>query len=168
MAKVRVVFNKKATERVKQRIAEAVSKSNVEEIIADDLKQSVREGINPKTGRPYRRLKQSTIDQRRRLSKTNPTHSKYSPSKSNLTFTGQLVDSVFAKITALKTRINITIGVKGRHTGYKNLNGTRGKNVKNEVIAKGLADQNRPLVGISKKKLSEMANKIVKIVKANL
>ena len=79
---------------------------------------------------------------RSKLATQNRTDRFYSSNVSNMTFTGRFLRSF--KITIAKSkRIMYRLGPQGKHRGYKNLNGTRGKSVKNEDIGKGMIKSGR-------------------------
>lgn len=72
---------------------------------------------------------------RGKLSKVNPTHKTYSQNRSNITFTGELLNSIAFKYNR---KSGFTIFPKGMHKGYIGLKGKRGKSVSNADIVKGL------------------------------
>ena len=76
-------------------------------------------------------LKESTIFNRMSIARYNTTHPTYEEGLSNLTLTGQLLDSLVHKIIG---RGQISVGVSGVHNGYKRKNGGRGKDIPNVKI----------------------------------
>jgi hypothetical protein len=65
-------------------------------------------------------LEDSTIRNRKYLARYNSTHETYNPERSNLTLTGQLLDSIKHTITGIG---KLEIDVSGKHTGYKTKTG---------------------------------------------
>ena len=115
------------------------------------LKKQIRSGINPKTGRPYRKLKPSTIENRRRLAKTNPRHPQYSVSKANHTLTGSLLDGLYTRYN--KSKGIVTISIRGPHDGYASLSGKlikKSRTSRKKIVA-GQKALKRPILTISKK-----------------
>lgn len=67
--------------------------------------------------RRFTRLSGRTIERRRRMAEYNTTHSDYSSSRSNLTFSGQLINSIKAFIRRTKGVIELI--PTGRRKPYK-------------------------------------------------
>jgi 6-phosphofructokinase len=164
MAKVTVKLSRKFGNSAVRAIVKTIKNSGVEKVILEDMQESIRAGKNPESGKSYKGLKDTTIKRRKRLSKFNKTHPDYSAAKSNLTFSGQLVDSMFVKVEAMKTKIKWIIDVKGRRKGYKGVRGKTLKSTSNKKVAEGLADQGRPLISISKKMQREISKKIKQVI----
>ena len=140
------------------------AQSHMSKIIIEDVKQTIREGKNPnKHGNSkIKRIKQSTIKRRKELAKKNKTHSDYSASKSNLTLTGELIDSLTCKFKRLKSGIGFILSAKGVHKRYVGTKGKRvGKRVKNIEIIKAQAAMGRRVLGIRRK----TRDRLVKILK---
>ena len=86
--KIKGVDFSKVSGRVKLQIGRAIKKSNAEEEVTEVLVEEIRKnGIKPD-------LKISTINKRKQDARHNITHSSYRAGKSNLTFSGQLLDSL--------------------------------------------------------------------------
>jgi hypothetical protein len=167
MAKVTIknLFKVKNSIQKEIRLAifQTIREEKITEQIADVLKETNRDGIDPKTGLEHRALEPSTVNRRSKLSQVNSTHPKYSAGKSNLTFSGKLVDSIKAFSRPAKSLIEIK--VTGTHDQYKGLVKKKlGKRIRNEDIQKYLADQDRNLLGLSQ----EVSDKIIKIIKEKL
>lgn len=170
MAKVKVKGINTLEATLRKKYEKFVNKADeIQEGIVGDLKKEIKSGKSPATGKNFRKLKDSTIESRRRRSKYNKTDASFSPSTSALTFTGQLVDSIKAKIKVGAKSLNITIEPTGKRTSYKNKDGTNTKKsakIGNKRLAKIHADgggklPKRDLLGFTKKKEKE----IVKIIK---
>lgn len=107
------------------------------EITSDQVRGFTRSGTSVATGKSFPPLKPSTIKNREYLAKYNSTHSAYSPSKSNLTLTGELLDSVQ---TSKVFKGSVTVEPKGTHKPYKTKTG-KGKSVENAKIFEYLEDK---------------------------
>lgn len=82
-------------------------------------------------------LKPSTIANREYLSQFNNTHETYDAGRSNLTFTGQLLDSIKHRI---KSAGVIVLEFTGNHRGYKTGSGKLTKSLPNSKIARYLSE----------------------------
>ncbi len=131
------------------------------------IKRVTRAGVSPVTGKRFKRLKASTIKTRTRLAKLNKTHKSFGESKSNLTFTGQLVNAlVFAKFirssfTELNFFVNPTTRKKLRTGKKSRKGGKRSKPIDNARLGDIQAEGGRPFVGLDSKGFS-MVTKIFK------
>lgn len=83
-------------------------------------------------------LKASTIKSRKQIAKHNPTHQAYEPARSNLTITGQFLNSL--KYALVKAGV-IKIGFEGMHNGYALANGGRTEKISNERLRGYLAEK---------------------------
>ena len=182
MAKVTVKGLKKLdkiAQSLRKELGDFLSKSDkVQDLVVGDLKKEIKSGKSPATGKNFRKLKttpkgKSTVDQRRRKSKYNKTDPSFSPGKSALTFSGQLVDSIKAKVKVGVKSMRITIEPTGKRTPYKNKDGsnTKGSAKKGnkklaEIHAKGGGKlPKRDLLGFTKKKEKEIINLFKEVIK---
>ena len=97
MARVR--FNsKRATQDLLRRFNKVKENKQLQkdigEFIVARIKAEARRGRPLNDSRKFKPLKSLTIASRKRLAQFNKTHPTFSPRKSNLTFTGQLIDAV--------------------------------------------------------------------------
>lgn len=157
MANVELVGFDKAQKNIIKKIKKAgnVGMNRPLEREEKEYKRDRRKGINPKTGRNYKRLTENWIERKSRLAGKNVTHRSYRKNKSNLTFTGQLIDSI--RFFFNKTKFRVEIEVIGKHKPYIGVNGKNlGRSRTNADIAEALEDQGRPLVSLSKKLLRDI------------
>ena len=135
------------------KIRSELSKEKVGEHIVNAIVDNIRNNsINPSTGKSYRRLKASSVSNRKYLARNNKTHPNYSANKPNLTITGRLLDSIKAKIKVTTKGISYELNVTGRHARYKSDAGTPiGKAVSNQTIRDGLSKIGRDPLGLSQK-----------------
>lgn len=149
MAKIKIVGQKRAAKGVLETVNQVIAESGAFKDAENFLKQEIRAGKNPKTGKNYRGLKESTISHRQYIARNNPTHPAYSPSKSNLTLTGNLVNAIQSRFD--KAKGILSIFVSGNHPGYK---GARGQQIQGsskpyDEIVSALEEQKRPLLSFS-------------------
>lgn len=168
MAKVKVIIPKNLKKRVENNLNKSISSNDLLEGIAKSIIDEIQKGVNPKTGRPFKALKESTIKRRKSLARFNVTDSKYSARKSNVTFTADFLNSIKAVISKGRFRKTITIEPKGTHAGYNLVRGGTSKSVSNKKIAQGLEDQGRQVITISKKKIEKIRKDISKFIKRHL
>ena len=142
-----------------------LSKEHVAEHISDTIVDDIRNNsVNPGTGKKYKRLAKSTIQNRKYLAKHNSTHTNYSPKEPNLTITGKLLDSIKTTVKVDKEGVTYSIDVSGKHPKYKGASGLIGKYLSNEKIRSHLAKNGRDPLGLSKK----MRKLIVKFLKEEI
>lgn len=135
MAKFRIKNKGAITKKAQREINRAIRDSDTLEKAADILIKPMKKGKNPKTGRRYKALASSTIDQRKRMARYNDTSPDFSPRRSNLTFSGQLLDSITAKIFVTKSIVEIE--PRGTRRKYRKKNGkpVKGPALKNKTLA---------------------------------
>ena len=136
------------------KIRAELSKAKTGEHIVNAIVDNIRNNsMNPKTGKSYRKLKSSSISNRKYLAKNNKTHPNYSANKPNLTITGRLLDSIKAKINVTTKGIEYEIDVTGKHARYKSAEGKLigKKTPSNSDIRDGLSKIGRDPLGLSKK-----------------
>lgn len=120
--------------------------------VVDRIQRTARSGKSIADGQSFNPLKPSTVKFRESLAKYNQTHPLFKPKRSNLTITGQLIDSV--KYT-IKGSI-IDVRPSGTHKPYNTKPGKKrggwdsSEAKSNEAIAKDLLDQGRVFIGLDK------------------
>lgn len=107
-------------------------------------------------------LSKDWIDRRKKLAAVNPTAEWFSPRRSNLTFTGQLIKSLFFDVRG--TTVTLKFGDSVR-TPYTNLNGTTGKQrLTNRKLSLYLTERHGSLIGLTE----QMRDRVIKIVQKRL
>lgn len=101
------------------------------------------------------------VSYRSKLAGINKTHPAYSKGRSNITFTGQLLNS----IKAFFEGSTITIKPTGMHRGYKQIRGGRSKSVENEVIAEGLESRGYKFLGVDDKTEKKIKTEITRFIR---
>lgn len=169
MSKAKVTFK---LDNLKQRIksvANELKQQKFGDHVAEQIVDKIRkDGHNFKTGRKHKPLKRSTIEMRKSLSKYNKTHPEYSASKSNLTFTGRLLNSIKARITAKSKGIVMRIDVSGSHAPYKGKGRTHGSRQSNKSIREELAKQGRDPLALNKKSRDSLSRILTAIIRERL
>lgn len=164
MAKVSIDPNqiKRALSNINRNYVTTINRSGILNSTLKNLKADIRKGINPKTGRNYPRLAKSTVKQRELYKDVNPTHPAFNASKANVTFTGQLVDSLKATITSFRNGVKVAIRATGIHRGKNLIRGGRSKSVSNSKLVGFLEEAGYPILAISKRRLDIIAKKIAR------
>jgi hypothetical protein len=157
----------RVSRRVGNTMAQMIRASGMLEDIAEDVIKDIQKGTEPKTqtksnpkGQPFKPLSKSTIARRKRLKPFNePLDAKYKASKSNLTFTGQLVRSIKAKI--IRSKGIIIIQATGNRKPYI---GVRGKPLKGEKSNAKLAlhhkKMGRDIVSIGRYRVEQIKKQV--------
>jgi len=146
---------------------------SIGDIVVTDIKYNTRLGVD-REGKQFNNLKTNKPTdwglRREQLAPYNNTHQAYKggfretikPSdkgkiaKSNLTFTGQLMDNLSYIIENAK----LIILFKGEHKPYRSESGTRGKITENAKIADGNIKRGRNMLGVNDK-TKKKVNKVV-------
>ena len=129
-------------------IASRAMLNEVSDIIITDIKEQTRgKGKSiPNKLADLKLLKEAWIKRRTKLSRSNNTDRDFEDGRSNLTFTGQLLNSLSSLIEGPG---KIKIYLKGIHKAYRNEDGQKvGKDLTNEKLGEYVAKQGRPFVGV--------------------
>lgn len=140
--------------------------SQVNEIgdaLAEEHKRLLRTGVSPATSSRLKPLTKETKKKRNYLSKYNATHEKFSAGKSNLTFTGQLVEAITFKFVN-PNRFDIFVK-SDRREPYSGKSGPYSSNIPNNIpnnaeVAKYQKEMGRPMLGITEK-MRGIVNRLV-------
>lgn len=128
---------------VKKRLRSIVKAHGIEEEIAEYYRETSRK-------RKFKGLTRKTIASRKRMSRYNKTHADYSNRRSNLTFSGQLIDSIKGYVRVSKSAIELI--PRGRRKPYRLKSGKRSKSRPLNVdVVRGQEDQGRFLMIPTKK-----------------
>ena len=141
MAKIKITGLDGELKRTKLRIGRAVAKSDFKETLQElTIKEARDKGLRPS-------LASSTIKSRKSKSKYNTTHPDFKAEKSNLTFTGELLDKVRVKF--ITSRLTFVYDAIGIHQKYKTKKGkpVKGKRIKNKELLE-IQNETRPLLQV--------------------
>jgi hypothetical protein len=179
------LIGKKVEEIISLFLTDQKNQDRIEKIIQRDLRAQIRRGIKG-DGQSIKDLKAKTIKNRERLEPYNKTNKNFSPSVSNATFTGDLVQKIFAKVKKIeaKSRLKLELGAvddgpKARHKKYKTEitvtanDGTKTKKIKfikgsNALISdilRGFKDRGQNLLGIPEKSKLSVKKLFVQFVR---
>lgn len=129
---------------------------DVGQFYVDNIKER---GIDPFTNRKYKALAPSTIERRKRLATVNSVDPNYSPRRSNITFTGETLDSLRARIFI--GRGEIDIGLRGTHSRYRGIRKARiGRRISNARIGEFLEEGGRHITTISRQTQSAIVERM--------
>lgn len=137
--------------------------NSIKELIVNKM----RNGFLP-SGKRIKKLKKTTVELRRKLAEINKTHPDFSPKKSNLTFSGQFLDSFKAIFERVGRVVQIKISPTGINKGGKNLDRTRKRGISNEKIGEFQIALGRDYRPISNKKKAEIKKLVVKRLRKKL
>lgn len=102
------------------------------------------------------------IKRRKRLATVNQTADWYGPKKSNITFTGQLINALSFSVRGTMVILGFADTVR---TPYTNLNGTQAKGrLTNKKLSEYLAESNGSLIGLTE----PMRKRVISIVQKRL
>lgn len=150
MAKVK--GEEQAVAAIKAQIQAALSNDKIlkemGEVIVLNTKATARKGKNPTTLEKYPPLKASTIKSRMYREKSVATSEFYRAKRSNMTFTGQLIDSIKFEIVRAGNRLRLFIKASGSRNDSKLTNAQLEK----------IHRDSRPVLGISNKVVDILAN----------
>lgn len=138
--RVRITGLENATRRLRTQVGRAIKEANVD----DDLKEITVEAIREKGVEPE--LAPSTIRYREFYEGNNATHPDYSAAKSNLTYTGQLLDKIRVAFQVSKLRFNFL--ADGTH---RRLKGKKGRPIGTAISNKkllGYVNEQRPILQV--------------------
>jgi len=141
--------------------------------VVTDIQVKTKKGYSIPNNSSFKPLTRSWINRRKKLAEVNPVDDAYGPSKSNLTFTGDLLRSIIFKITG---KGKLEFDFEGDHEPYMNLDGEPlGKPLENKTLARYVAAAGRPFFGLSRavqlktnsivKKYMNRALKVQKLLK---
>lgn len=116
-------FNKISIDNVEANIKTKVSKmlsepallNEVGDTVIRDIQYQTRRGVSAVTGERFKPTKKSWREKREKIAQATPTHETYGKNRSNLTLTGQLLDSL-RKVISGK---GIKIYFAGFHMPYR-------------------------------------------------
>ena len=165
MTKVTVDLSKvrAATQSIKSQLNQREVLSKAAEIAIDDIKGNAREGkpvVDNKVS-SFPGLDATYITRRNRLASVNETDSAYSPKRSNLTFTGQLLNSLKATFKGAV----ITISPTGMRRPYKLIKGGQTKSVANKTVAEGLQERGFEFLSIGSSTKKKIKSEITRIIR---
>lgn len=160
-----IIFDK-INKKIKDALKELEKPENTKlfaDDVADDIRKRTRLGFgvpeNKASKQKLKPLRPLTIKQRLELKKAGELDQRTTPKRSNLTRTGQLLDS----IQGTKKKGEIVVEIK---------EGRKGERVKNSEIVENQEKQGRPFFYITdiefKKLTRDIKKSILKIIRGNL
>jgi hypothetical protein len=163
-----VKFDPKSLKNVEANVVTAFKKVIANKQMLDEVGQTIVTDVVEQTrnersiplGKELRLLKEGWITRKARITSVNQPDPNYEEGKSNLTFTGQLLNSFTWAIESVGV---IKLFFKDNHKPY-NILGERKKQpapLANEDLAKYIAESGRPFVGV-RPTIKRRINRIVK------
>lgn len=171
-------------ERVKSITKEEKLMKEISEALIKDIKFQTRRGKNGLTSEKLKPLSEKWIEERAKIAKSINTADAYSKKRSNLTLSGQLLDSIKSKITQNK----ISLFFYGNHSPYtknKKIKKTKklkrgksivnannssntvmvGKSIKNADLAQYIEDGGRQFFVIRPKMIEQVKKIVLKFMR---
>jgi len=147
------------TTRLLGEIKKAELLNAIGEDVINDVRNEAQEGQNT-----WPSISPAWEKRKKRLAEFNPTHSEYAPGRNNLTFTGQLLNSL--KTFLIVGKAQIIIRPTKKHKRYRGVKGKLlgSRNVDNDKIADGLISQGRDFMKVSKETLVKVSDTIRKFL----
>lgn len=166
-------INKKSVDDLDKSVRDAFNKAIKSKAMLDEIGISITTDIVDQTKNKAKSIPNQSrlaslstawIERRRKLAESNDTDSAYAPTKSNLTFTGRLLNALKHKIIGTgKIEVGFFDSV---HEPYKDKDGnTVGKPILKEELAGYIAQQGRPFIGIrdlTKRKINRIVRTYVR------
>ena len=117
-------------------------------IVQKSIVGAARSGKDPE-GNKFTPLSKSWIERKQKLSSVNTTSSFYSKSRSNITFTGQLLDSF--KFVINKSQLSLRFFFDGVRKPYRGLRKAELDGIETNKELAARIEETRPFVILSKK-----------------
>lgn len=146
MTKVKVTISSKARLKITKKPIEAVEQvllddevlQEIDRVLVKQIRGNLRLGKDLE-GKPIRKIKKESLDNRVKLwSYGNERGTSASATKSNLTITGQFLNSLGVFRVGAK---KFVVGYKGQRQGYLNKSGKRGDAPSNEKLQEWFLDK---------------------------
>lgn len=157
----------KGFDKLEKQLKERMHKALLDKKLLNDVGEAVVKEIRgnartsgSRTGEKFDTLEESTIKSRKQIAKYNPTGTSYSAKKSNMTLTGQTLNSISFKTASDKPLLSIV--AEGDHPGYLQKDGTRTKSVSFENIIKWNHEKRKVMYINPQGKIVDQIRNIVK------
>jgi hypothetical protein len=156
-----------------RRKAEALIKNpeilnELADTVIQDIKYQTKRGVSAKTGERLMGLSDSWKKRRAKIASSISTGELFSVNRSNLTLSGQLLDSISKKISSV-----VTIFFDGDHMPYRvrRKDGTGsynvGERIKNEKLAEYVQEK-RPFFAVRDSLIPRLKKIVIKYIRRNI
>lgn len=163
-------FNRPAQEKRFRKFIEGVKrqdrwKDDAAELAIKNIQIETRKQKFIKDGSSQPAIGEPWKERKRELAKYNTKGKSYSPNKSNLTFTGQLLES----LQRAKHKTKVIIEPTGTREPYRDKNGViKSKKLTNKKLAGYLKEQGRYFLGYNDKLKKAVKKKLLEHIRRNL
>lgn len=179
---MKIRFNPEMIKRAEDSIRDKLKKilqseellKQVSDAAIQDIKYQARRGIVTVDGKQTGRMSKLTpkwIKQRKKISESTTTHEAFSPARSNITLSGQLLDSLSARVVKGKAKTSIELYFAGDHKPYsvKGRNGIRrvGKQIKNSKLSEYVG-MLRPFFSIHNRMIERLKTIVIRYIRRNI
>lgn len=142
----------------------AINKSTLDEIggqVVELNRKSIRQGKNPNSGESFPALSPEWIKRRNRIAPRNELAEFYRPRKSNLTFSGQLLDALHYKSDTSDRSVTVKFLDSRRkpYRGVKN-NELKGRGLTNKKLAGYISERIGEFIGLTE----QMEKRVTSII----
>lgn len=172
MAQAKIKWKIQTTQAVIRRAIDS-SLDKIGQYVVKQIKGETRRGneiITDGSTAAQKPLKKPSIENRKRLEDYNNTHSTYSPDRSNLTFSGQLLDAVTYKLSSKQNQdiVSIYVDDSTRRPYVTSKKGKKSKPLKNSDLAEFQLEKGRKFIGINKQMKEEILNLITQAIRRSI
>lgn len=140
--------------------------TNLGQFASDRIVNTTKSGKSLVTDSKILGLKNLTIKIRKWWKeKGKPVGRLFSPRRSNLTMTGQMLDAVQFKVIEAEKKVNIFVAPTSRPIEGPTLRGQRPERLTNEQVARKVAKDGRPFMGmddLGKRRMIEQVRRTVR------
>lgn len=160
----------------------------VADIVIKDIAYQVRIGVSPVDGKRFKPLSKEWREQRAEIAKATQTHAAFARNKSNLTLTGQLIDSLHKIFQGGAVIIDFKDNHKPYNKKYKDSFSRKGKSggrsstvnsgktgiyqvgkeIPNKELAEYVAERGRPFMAVREKLLEQLKKVVIKHIRRKL
>lgn len=169
MAKAKVNYKLTESQKKLRKIVNDLKSQQFQLQIQNLFVSRLSSGFELYNDQPMRKLSEVYVEKRRKLIPYNRTSPNFvDDNKSRLTFTGDLLNGIKARIREKAHTIEILVNVTGMRAPYKGKNGEIGTIKSNKQVAQSLRDMGRPVLLLSNKTQKKFSRLITYIIKERI
>jgi hypothetical protein len=143
---------------------EAITDQKLADRLKNKILLEIKKNSTLPSGTTVNQISNEWQERREKLAVINKTSPYYGQNKSNMTFTGQFLNSFKAQIFLFGRAVQFVMSPIGMHKGYKLIKGGKSKSVPNAEIGKGFIERGDDYTEIS----NEVKDEMTKSIKARI